>query len=61
MVSVAASVGASVFPNDTSDINELVKTADMRMYGSKKSKKDKKKPDSKVNFYNPINGDSLKA
>ncbi|MBT7768476.1 MAG: GGDEF domain-containing response regulator [Rhodospirillales bacterium] len=59
MVSVAASVGASVFPNDTSDINELVKTADMRMYGSKKSKKDKKKTDSNVHFYNPVSGDVM--
>jgi diguanylate cyclase (GGDEF)-like protein len=48
MVSVGASVGASVFPNDTSDINELVKTANMRMYGSKKTKKDKKAQETKA-------------
>jgi diguanylate cyclase (GGDEF)-like protein len=43
MVSVGASVGASVFPNDTSDINELVKTANMRMYGNKKAQETKAK------------------
>ena len=30
-----------------------------RMYGSKKSKKDKKKTDSNVHFYNPVSGDVM--
>lgn len=51
-ISMCASVGASVFPSDTSDIDDLVKMADMRMYGSKKAKKARlAQPESNVRIY----------
>ena len=51
-VSMSASVGASIFPSDTSDIEDLVKMADMRMYGSKKAKKARlAQPESNVRIY----------
>ena len=51
-ISISASVGASIFPSATSNIEDLVKVADMRMYGSKKAKKERlAQPESNVRIY----------
>jgi len=38
-IHVGASIGAAVFPDETSDVNDLVRLADKRMYEAKKQKK----------------------
>ena len=54
-ISIGAGVGASVYPSDTSDINKLVKMADMRMCGNKKArKKCAADQDPYVRFYKPL-------
>jgi len=38
---VSASIGVSIYPDNSTDINELIKQADIAMYEAKKSGKDK--------------------
>jgi diguanylate cyclase (GGDEF)-like protein/PAS domain S-box-containing protein len=45
--SVSASIGISIFPNDNSDINKLIKMADIAMYHAKENGRNNFK------FYNP--------
>jgi GGDEF domain-containing protein len=51
-ISISASVGASIFPSATLNIEDLVKVANIRMYGSKKAKKERlAQPESNVRIY----------
>lgn len=48
---IGASVGTAVYPDDSEDIHDLVRIADMRMFENKRAAK--ARPDSSIDWRNP--------